>query len=910
MKTSKKVLSVLLAVLMTALTLSCLSVCVAAVSGTDDNISWNYNESTKVLNISGSGEMKDYSLVDAPWIAYNQYIKTVKINSGITSIGIDAFGYCTALTNVTIPDSVTSIGEDAFRFCTSLMNVTIPSSVTSIGLGAFSNCRSLTSVMIPDSVTSIRSHAFYRCSSATSVTIGNSVTTIGGRAFEGCTGLTSVTIPDSVTDIGYAAFECCSNLTSYSVDKNNLYYASDSYGCLYNKSKTRLIQYPIGNGRTSFAIPDSVTTIGTPSFRGCSSLTSVTIGNSVTTIAERAFEGCTGLTSVTIPDSVSRIYEYAFSSCSSLTSFSVDKNNSNYASDSSGCLYNKSETTLVQYPIGNSRSSFAIPDSVTRICRGAFCDCTSLKTLTFNGIPRNIEIDAFSNCSVVDLTILSGEDVPTNLLNQFNLKNLTIGTTRVGYFETDEYGQTTLKGLPELQHLTFLDTVEDINSSAFSDCPKLETVQFGNSRTSFGSGSFNNCKKLKKLIAPTDAINANMSFNNCGNYMLYCKNSMQPYSFHGAANYRYVPDDARFVSVKIVGSPSEWGTVRGGEYTGGPVQLYTNYQDDYCVSGYSRITVKATPKTGYFFKGWYSYKNLGRVSRDTEYTFVANEDTSLFARFEDSDFYTVTAVADPSEGGTITGAGNYEDGGTVTLTATPNICWKFLGWWGIRGHSSTKVSSDPSYTFTCTGNTTYTAKFEYSTERYRLTLDSNDGGCPSWWGTKTYALNEEVTITAEPDDGYRFVGWVKNNSLFSSKETLTLQLTEDVSLYAKFEKIPIYSVQTTVSPTAGGTVSGGGSFLENTKATVSAQEKPGYDFVGWFKNDSKVSFSHNYTFTVTGNVNLTAKFRTLENYTVTLNISPANGGTTTTIFLTVGITATAFGGLLRSFPSMWAKTQP
>ena len=89
---------------------------------------------------------------------------------------------------------LTSIGPNAFNYCTNLTNVMIPSSVTSIKGYAFYNCRGLSSVTIPNSVTSIVDYAFYYCSSLTSVTIPNSVTSIGTCAFSDCSGLTSVTI--------------------------------------------------------------------------------------------------------------------------------------------------------------------------------------------------------------------------------------------------------------------------------------------------------------------------------------------------------------------------------------------------------------------------------------------------------------------------------------------------------------------------------------------------------------------------------------------------------------------------------------------------------------------------------------------------------------------------------------------
>jgi hypothetical protein len=337
----------------------------------------------------------------------------------VTGVGDSAFSGCASLTGVTIPGSVTSIGNWGFVDCTSLTNVTIGNGVTNIGDYAFSSC-SLANVTIGNCVTCIGDGAFSWCLNLASVTIPNSVTRLGDSAFLWCAGLTNVTIPNSVASIGGEAFSGCTSLTNIAVDPFNSAYSSLN-GVLFNRGQTTLVQYPLGNAATSYAIPNSVTNIGDYAFAYCTSLTNVTIPNSVASIGDWAFDSCTKLTSVTlpsnvtrigdaafywctrltsvtIPNSVTRIGHSAFYGCTSLTNITVDPLNSSFSS-LNGVLFNKGQTSLVQYPLGNVATSYAVPGGVTSIEDGAFEGCTSLTILTIPDRVTTIGNDTFQYCT-------------------------------------------------------------------------------------------------------------------------------------------------------------------------------------------------------------------------------------------------------------------------------------------------------------------------------------------------------------------------------------------------------------------------------------------------------------------------------------------------------------------------------
>jgi hypothetical protein len=185
--------------------------------------------------------------------------------------------------------------------------------------------------------------------------------------FADCNNLTSVTISNSVTNIGDVAFDYCHSLTNVT-------------------------------------LPNSVTNIGNWAFEGCASLTSVTIPDGVTSIGVAAFQYA-GLTNVTIPSSVTNIGEGPFSGCSNLTAIRVETNNPDYSSVS-GVLFDKSQTTLIQYPSGNVTTSYAIPKSVTSIRNGAFYGCINLTSVTIPDSLTSIGYLAFGDCgSLTSVTI-------------------------------------------------------------------------------------------------------------------------------------------------------------------------------------------------------------------------------------------------------------------------------------------------------------------------------------------------------------------------------------------------------------------------------------------------------------------------------------------------------------------------
>lgn len=313
-----------------------------------------------------------------------ELLGAISINDGTRGIADGAFYNLTGLTGISIPNSVLSIGYSALSR-TSITNITIPNSVTSIGSGAFSGCTQLTNATLSNSISEISNSLFYR-TSIESISIPNAVTTIGEFAFQ-ASKIKSIDIPNSVTEINQYAFSFCDSLTtvnfgssvdtigyfafggnpqftSFNVDTNNTSFSSID-GVLFNKSQTKIIQYPKALKSEHYYIPNSVTEVASEAFYECDSISSITIPKSVEKIGYAAFNFMNGVETVTSlnPNPPYCESNFTFSIMGTATQLKVPVGSADAYSTATGWnyFYDIVEIPIVEVFTQESNATFEIP---------------------------------------------------------------------------------------------------------------------------------------------------------------------------------------------------------------------------------------------------------------------------------------------------------------------------------------------------------------------------------------------------------------------------------------------------------------------------------------------------------------------------------------------------------------------
>lgn len=147
---------------------------------------------------------------------------------------------------------------------------------------------------------------------------------------------------------------------------------------------------------------------------------------------------------------------------------------------------------------------------------------------------------------------------------------------------------------------------------------------------------------------------------------------------------------------------------------------------------------------------------------------------------------------------------------------------------------------------------------------HRVTLESSDAsyGTVGPEGTTLVPVGGSFTATATATEGYHFAGWYDGTTLMSAANPYAFIPTADITLTALFEADIVYYTVSVNCDTTKGTVSGDGSYEENSQVTLTATPKEGYSFAGWLDGTDIID-ANPYTFTLTADRSLIVLFHTV-----------------------------------------------
>ncbi len=430
--------------------------CGAEDSGLE-SVTWTVtgSPSNYTLTISGEGNMAGYNgedsgTPDVPWAEYRDGLTKIVVESGVASIGYNAFEKSTNVTSVSLPETVTSIGSGVFFECESLKSITVPSQVTRIRYDTFLHCTSLERVSLPDGITNIGDDAFARCTSLKSIDLPEELTQIGNEAFKMCA-FQEIVLPENLRKIGDSAFSSCPNLSKVTFPSRLTKLGKNAFDSCENLSGTLVVppgltEIPISAFRRckklgSVVLPDGITKIGSNAFADCVALKSINIPSTVTTMGQSVFTSCEKLQEIEIPEGVTEIKWMTFSCCFALSRVTIPSTVTTIEEDAfygAGTLddseryipyvyYGGSETTWASISIGEGNESLL--NSTIHYARDPENVITPTMIMPTNGETAASIVDA-GNTRKFELKLTSDEEIES-----FDVKR---GTIHIHKYSTGE----------------------------------------------------------------------------------------------------------------------------------------------------------------------------------------------------------------------------------------------------------------------------------------------------------------------------------------------------------------------------------------------------------------------------------------------------------------------------------------
>ncbi|MBO7101021.1 MAG: choice-of-anchor J domain-containing protein [Bacteroidales bacterium] len=167
---------------------------------------------------------------------------------------------------------------------------------------------------------------------------------------------------------------------------------------------------------------------------------------------------------------------------------------------------------------------------------------------------------------------------------------------------------------------------------------------------------------------------------------------------------------------------------------------------------------------------------------------------------------------------------------------------------------------------------------------YTIDLAVNDTAMGSVSGAGTFEDGSTVTVTATPNEGYRFVIW--SDSVTSTTRQITLR-NSDISLTAYFEPVPQYTVTVNAVMNVGhyvglaDMVHGAGTYMDGDTVTLEGEVHGcAVSFVYWITAEGDTLYDNPHSFVIHSDVTITAVFAQfsgigeIENSTLKIDIYP------------------------------------
>lgn len=213
--------------------------------------------------------------------------------------------------------------------------------------------------------------------------------------------------------------------------------------------------------------------------------------------------------------------------------------------------------------------------------------------------------------------------------------------------------------------------------------------------------------------------------------------------------------------------------------------------------------------------------------------------------------YTISTSVSPSGSGVVTGAGTYDSGTSIQIEAIANTGYSFVRW-------SDNVYTNPRSVLV-NSSQSFTAIFQQQDTpltQYTISTSVSPSGSGSVSGGGTYDSGSTITLTATPNNGYIFSRWSDGVTNSSRSVNVTGNMSFTAEFILDSSSVETYTINTSVSPSGSGTVSGGGIYEYGDTVTLTANANSGYVFASW--SDGLTQNPRNIQ--VTSNLNLIAYF--------------------------------------------------